>query len=613
MPDVSDTAEMNQLDRAGTVLIDHFDCESGRGRTFLFANPTEVLDARTPGEVPLLLDRIQSRVDSRAYVAGYLAYEAGLLLDKPIPAAPGQQTPLAWFGVYEACAEMDYGAFDPGEADLPEDVLNVRLNISREEYLQRVSRIKEYISDGDIYQANYTCKLLFEHHRPARLLYSRLRRAHPVGYSAYINTGDAQIISLSPELFIERVGARVLTRPMKGTARRGRWYEQDREIGRGLALDEKNRAENLMILDLMRNDLGRICEIGTVRVPRMFHVERYATVFQMTSDVEGRMPSSATVDGLLKAVFPPGSVTGAPKIRAMEIIAEAEHEPRGVYCGCVGMFRPGGDCLLNVAIRTIVKRGHCCEMGVGSGIVADSEVEDELRETLLKGDFLRARSAEFELLETLRYDRSEGYAYLDEHMARIRRSAEYFGIPCAETAVKSELGKVASDVETMSAGPARVRLLLSKNGAIRAEWAGIADSGHGGVRLLLASRATDPSDVFLYHKTTRREAYDDDLRAARAEGFFDLIYLNNLGILTEGAVTSLALELDGQWYTPPLACGLLPGVWREAQVRSGHFRERVLTLDDLRRAKRVVVGNSVRGTLVVCSVKIDGEEISYAL
>lgn len=606
-----------QLELPGTVIIDDHDPEHANPRTLAFTDPSEVLIARSPKEVAGVLARMDELLDAGKHLAGFVSYDAGLMLDKPIASRHQASVPLVWLGVYEGFDEVDLSGLECGCAD---EVGEIRLNVGEDEYLRCVERIREYIAAGDVYQVNYTVKLLFEHNQPAWKLFSRLRKAHPVGYSAFLNTGEAQVVSISPELFLRREGDRVLTRPMKGTARRGRWYEEDVAIARELESDEKNRAENIMIVDLMRNDVGRVCEMGSVTVPRKFHVERYGSLFQMTSDVQGRLRAGTKASDLIRAVFPPGSITGAPKIRAMEIIDELEHESRGVYCGSVGYFAPGGDCLLNVAIRTIVQRGNSCEMGVGSGIVWDSIPGDELNETLLKGRFVKSELVEFDLLETILYRAGEGYVFLDEHLARLRQSAEYFGRSFDEAAVREALERAAAEMDRW----ARVRLLVSSDGSCRVEWAGLGAPVDEPVRLLLVSRRTDPDDVFLYHKTTNREAYDREWREAREKGFFDALHLNTRGEITEGSITNVIVEIDGRWYTPQLESGLLPGIWRKGrenyELRITNYElpilpaeERVITLNDLRRATRVVVGNSVRGAITVASVTCEwsGEVISF--
>ena len=590
------------LQSPGTVVIDDRDPERATRRTLLFSDPEGVIVARGSEEVAGALERIDAALAAGKHLAGYLAYDAGISLDKPIQSRHAPTVPVIWLGVYSGFAEVDLGEL---ERDSAVDIGKVRLNVAEEEYLACVDRIRDYIAAGDVYQVNYTVKLLFEHTKPAWQLFARLRRAHPVGYSAFIDTGEAQAVSISPELFLRREGDAILTRPMKGTARRGRWYEEDVEAAEQLAADSKNRAENIMIVDLMRNDIGRVCEMGGVSVPRVFHIERYPSLFQMTSDVHGRLREGVAASELLRAVFPPGSITGAPKIRAMEIIDQLEHESRGVYCGCIGYLGPS-DWLLNVAIRTVVQRGEHCEMGIGSGIVADSDPASEFAETLLKGRFLDAEAIDFELLETLLYMPESGYHLLAEHIERMRRSAEYFGWGFPEEAVRDALDGVAVE----ASGTVRVRLLLGRDGSCQCEWAAMDAPPDADVKLLLVEREVDPSDVFLYHKTTRREAYDAELHEARERGFFDALHVNTRGELTEGSITNILLELDGEWFTPPMESGLLPGIWRARVLAEGKARERVLTLDDLRRATRVIAGNSVRGAMRVCSV-IRGSETLF--
>ncbi|MFH1742699.1 MAG: aminodeoxychorismate synthase component I, partial [bacterium] len=565
------------LDTSGTVFIDDRDAGLDRGSSYSLCDPIDIIIAQSVNEVAEALIRLDERIRAGKYVAGYIAYDAGLALDKPIRSRHSHPSPVLWLGVYDNCLRFEADKVDLGESGAVTDVQDIRLNIDESEYLDRVERAKQYISAGDVYQVNYTCKLRFKHTARPASLFARLRRAHPVPHAAFINTGEEQVISLSPELFLRREGQKVLTRPMKGTMKRGRWFEEDQAMMRRLSTDEKNRAENLMIVDLMRNDIGRVCRIGQVDVTRLFHVERYASLFQMTSDVVGVLQEETSARDLLRAVFPPGSVTGAPKIRAMEIIDELEHEARGVYCGSIALFQPNGDCLLNVVIRTIVQRGEECEMGVGSGIVADSDARLELAETRLKGYFLGAEHRSFHLLETMRLRADGKFVFLEEHIERMRGSAAYFGWDFPETCLREALEGVASKVT----GDTRVRLLLAEDGNSRVQCSEIGPPSNQPVRVLLASRKTDPSDLFSYHKTTRREAYDADWRKAHEEGYFDLIYLNTNGEVTEGAITNLIANIDGRWFTPPLRSGLLPGIWRAQKLKQNHVEERVLTWEDL--------------------------------
>ena len=593
-------ADAGFLGSAGVVALDDCSRDTHPGRTYVFADPVDCLVALRPDEAPATLSRIEQHTAAGRCVAGYIAYEAGLALDKPIEPRGAPSIPLIWLGVYDRWRAMDSDDLDLGPGDPPDCIGEPALNVTADEYLGCVERIRSYILAGDVYQVNYTCKLRFRNSGSAPGLFARLRGAHPVGHSAFVNLGAVQIASLSPELFLRRRGDLLLSRPMKGTLRRGRWCEEDDAMAVRLHTDEKCQAENLMIVDLMRNDIGRIALPGGVDVPRLFGVERYPSLFQMTSDVRGRVPASVSTEQALRATFPPGSVTGAPKIRAMEIIRETEREDRGVYCGCIGAFWPGGDLLLNVAIRTIVQTGCECEMGIGGAIVADSSPTDEMAEARLKGRFLMATGPAFDLIETLRHEPDAGYAYLDEHLDRMGRSAAYFGWRFDRSDALAALDAAARSAR--SAPCARVRLRLNAAGRFRTEWSEIDAAHEGAVDLLLADVPLDPDDVFLYHKTSSRARYDADLRAAREHGCFDVLYLNLQGRLAQGAITNVVLEIGGRLLTPPLGCGLLPGVWRRDLLATGRAIEQELTLEDLALATQVWVGNSVRGAIEVARI-----------
>lgn len=586
----------------GTVLLDDWSVSDGDGTTYLFIDPLELIVCHSHDTLDSCLEAIARAQANGRCAAGFISYDAGLGLDKPLVSRHTPTVPLLWMGVYERCIRIPRRLAHFSEWDDASALSAPRLNIADDEYLDCVERIKDHIRDGDVYQVNYTCKLRFDNSGSAAGMFARLREAHPVCHGAFVNTGDFQIASLSPELFLRRTGNTLITRPMKGTARRGLTCEEDDRLADALQCDPKNRAENVMILDLMRNDLGRLCEYGSVSVPAMFDIERYRTVLQMTSTALGTLRAGVDAAEIIRAVFPPGSVTGAPKMRALEIIDELEHEARGAYCGCVGAFFPGGDMLANVAIRTIVQRDSECEMGVGSGIVADSDPAMELEEVLLKGRFLGSQPVAFELLETLLYRPGQGYSYLNEHIARMRGSAAYFGYKFDESAVRLALTNAENGLPAEGAGY-RVRVLIAENGEVRTEWQEMAESTAAPVSLLMSSTQTDPNNVFLYHKTTNRETYDREAAEARAAGFFDTLYLNSGGELTECAIANICVRIGDEWYTPPTECGLLPGLWRSRMIRSGRVSERVIKLEDLASVNEVTIGNSVRGEVAVESIR----------
>jgi para-aminobenzoate synthetase/4-amino-4-deoxychorismate lyase len=385
---------------------------------------------------------------------------------------------------------------------------------------------------------------------------------------------------------------------MKGTAPRGRTPREDARLKTWLAVDEKQRAENLMIVDLLRNDLGRLAKIGSVEVTDLFTVETYRTVHQMTSGIRAEMRSDMGLRAMLKALFPSGSVTGAPKVRAMEIIRELEDLPRGVYTGAVGTIAPNGDAEFNVAIRTLMLANGKGEMGIGSGVVADSKGEAEYEECLLKGEFLTKPAQNFDLIETIRWEREGGFYLLDRHLSRLKASAQHFGYPYDRDAVKSAL---AAETRGLEGGTYMVRLLLSEDGGVTVTAKEITLPDRETVwTFAVSDHRVDEKDPFFFHKTTRREFYELALAEAQeATGCDEVIFLNSKGELTEGTRTNLFLEKDGRLYTPAVACGLLPGTLREEMIDLPRVEasEAILTLDDLQRADRIYLGNSVRGLI----------------
>jgi para-aminobenzoate synthetase/4-amino-4-deoxychorismate lyase len=402
-------------------------------------------------------------------------------------------------------------------------------------------------------------------------------------------------LSASPELFFRVEEDRITTRPMKGTAVRGRWDEEDQAIANRLVASEKDRAENAMIVDLMRNDLGRIAEPGSVRATRMFEPERYETVWQLTSTIEARLRRGLHLSDLFRALFPSGSVTGAPKVASMRLISELEDSPRGLYTGSIGYLAPAGRgeprANFNVAIRTVVldAETRSAEYGVGGGITHGSSAAREFEELLAKAQVLTARRPTFELIETLGYDPGSGYSDLPEHLERVTASARYFGFRCDAQSVAAALSKVAASLN----GRARVRLTLARDGTISLATAELPPRVQGPLRLALDRDPVDPADMWLYHKTTRRAAYDRR-RAARPD-VDDVLLTNTRGEVTESTIANLAVRLDGTWVTPALDCGLLPGTRRSALLRTGRLVERRITLDELRAAEDLALVSSLRG------------------
>ncbi len=594
-------------------------------RSLLFTKPIAQLTYRAGQEIEAFFRTAQGHLDQGYFLAGWFAYEFGYALEPVLRSFldPQAKRPLARLGVYPAPFTIDHAAPWPegrpplpfaGAADRPADqyrIDNLLPNLTPADYLRDLARIKEYIAAGDTYQVNYTLKLMFEFTGSPEALYKALRRNQPVSFSAYLDLGGDRILSLSPELFFRKSGKLCEVRPMKGTMPRGHDEQEDQRFAAALQNDLKNRSENVMIVDLLRNDLGRVSRPGSVTVTKLFTVETYPTLHQMTSSITGRIADHIGLTDLFKALFPCGSVTGAPKIRTMEIIHELEHQARGVYTGAIGYLAPDGDAVFNVPIRTVVLNEGRGEMGIGSGIVHDSDPEAEWRECLLKGKFLSDPRPDFQLIETILWQRDTGFWLLEHHLTRLAASAGYFDYP-------ADLGAIRRQLQTASAAweaaAVRVRLLLHQDGRIEIK-AEPCDPpaaldlpapiecapSVGRPRIIISSQATDSSWPFLYHKTTRRELYSRERQQAVDQGYYEVVFINENGEITEGSITNILIRRGQEFFTPPLGCGLLAGVCRAhlLSLHPGLITERPLRREDLAAADAIYLVNSVRGIVQV--------------
>jgi para-aminobenzoate synthetase/4-amino-4-deoxychorismate lyase len=584
------------------VLLD--DSLTQGGRSLLFTEPEMVVSPDEPAAVEAALDVVSAGLARGLHAAGFFAYELGYCLEPKLKdLLPGsRRVPLLWIGLFHAPRPLDDEGtrawLDANGSAERAKISDLRLSWTREQYADALATVKDYVAAGDVYQVNLTMKYRFGFEGDAVALYAALRRKQRVAHGALIATPDLNVLSMSPELFFRREGKHMSARPMKGTAPRGRTPGEDARLRTWLAMDEKQRAENLMIVDLLRNDLGRVAKIGSVQVTDLFAVETYRSVHQMTSGITAELRSDVGLKDMLRALFPCGSVTGAPKVRAMEIIRELEGEPRGVYTGAIGHIAPSGDAEFNVAIRTVVLDGLEGEMGIGGGIVADSKEESEFEECLLKAHFLTKVDTPFELIETLRYEKGKGFHLLERHLARLQSSATHFGYPFSREAVLAALGAEAKRIE---APVSLVRLLLAEDGAITVTSKEIALPTRETVwRFVISDQRVDKKDPFFYHKTTRRQFYDREMERQKAlTGCDEVAFLNRKGELTEGTRTTLFIEHDGRLFTPALTCGLLPGTLREEllDLPRAAASEAVLTPADLERADRIYLGNSVRGLI----------------
>ncbi len=600
--------------------------------TQLFTAPLHVCEARSSRDLPALFQTIEDAVRAGLCAAGFFSYECGAWFEPKAkmhesPERGGSERSLAWFGIYERGYRIDTstGRFIddlPGEvaarlaglrtesaarqtkgeplghATLFGAAVGAHFALTEEEYSQRIAAIHDWIRAGDVYQLNFTAPWSMRIEGSAAELYARLRKRQPARYGAFIHANAGhKILSFSPELFF-RLGEnrRIITRPMKGTARRGRTLREDRERAAWLQADPKNRSENVMIVDLLRSDLGRIAKYGSVRAEKLFAVERYPTLWQMTSTVTAELRDDACFGAIFRALFPCGSVTGAPKVRAMQLIAELEQAARGIYTGAIGFFSPHRT-VFNVAIRTLEIEGDEATMGSGSGIVIDSIAADEYRECLLKAEFLTTSwgdvSEGFSLIETMLWE--NGYPLLELHLDRLMDSAQYFDFKLNRAEVRAALEDYGRQFAAGS--PQRVRLLFDRDGQVHITHQALAPAASDRIgRVRIAKESTDPADAMLFHKTTRRDLYARAFEQAQREGLDDMLFFNLCGELTEGAISNVFVEKVGILLTPPIECGLLPGVYRRHLLETrSDVEERILREDDLHNADAVFLANAVRG------------------
>lgn len=602
-------------------------CSENR-MSYLFTSPETRLQCEIGDDPFLFLETVQEWVDRGFWVAGWFGYEFGYLLDKRVsgltngPLRSGRR--MADLGVYSQPLVFDHRTAEENISQIGCDdrfSSEYRLgelcpNISEQEYLDALEKVKEYIKAGDTYQVNLTLKLLFSLQGSPEALYSDLRRNQSVAYGAFIRWGQERVMSFSPELFFRKNDESLVARPMKGTLKRGRTQEEDRLAAEFLQNDSKNCSENVMIVDLLRNDLGRVLHEsgnGKVSVRSLFDVETYESLFQMTSTIdgvgEGGCLKGLSLATLFKGLFPCGSVTGAPKIRTMEIIAELEKEYRGVYTGAIGFLSPAGEGVFNVPIRTVVLDGEQGEMGIGSGVTDDSDSGDEWNECLLKGKFLTEPAPVFLLIETLLWDPENGYLLLEEHLKRLAGSAEYFYFYCDIATIRKGLIDEARKCPV----PSRVRLTLAKEGDFEISSSACdlpktlrivkaaEDKEAALPKVRFSKGRTDSTNRWLFHKTTRRELYDEEFQQAVSEGFFDTLFLNEAGQVTEGAITNILLLKDGRYLTPSVDCGLLRGVMLQALMKDKEIQieEQTIYPEDVRSAEALFCCNSVRGVVRV--------------
>lgn len=589
----------------------------------VFTDPVRVVRADTLDQVVPALEAVHDAAATGLHAAGFVAYEAAPALDPAMATRQPGRLPLAWFGLFEAPVgvaglEEEYGEGQQTEGEQPPEAradevcpdrgrevesdgppsrpIPWRLELTRAEHAEAVRRIREAIAEGRTYQVNLTARLRAPFEGDPDALYHRLRRTQGGGWHALLDTGRHVVVSASPELFFETRGRSITTRPMKGTRPRGRWPDEDRALADALRTSAKDGAENLMIVDLIRNDLGRVCLPGSIRVPALRKVERYRTVWQLTSTVTGTLRDDVGLPDLFRALFPCGSVTGAPKISTMDLITTLEPSPREVYCGAIGWVRPGGDATFSVPIRTawIDRAEGRIAYGAGGGVVWDSTAEAEWDELVAKTTVAGAPWPPFRLLETLAAEAGRPLR-LERHLARMADAADRFSFPFPEEDVRAAVLRAA-------AGPdrRRLRVTLGSDGGVHVDSTPLdrvgthePDDGSVPLPVSLARSPVDPSDPFLYHKTTHRDVYRRHLEEA-PDHVFDVLLWNEDGEVTEFCRGNLVAETDGRLVTPPRTAGLLPGCYRAELLDRGRIQERPLAIGDVTSASRLWFINSAR-------------------
>lgn len=554
----------------------------------VYRNPRQVVKVFSPHDVISTLEFIENQVETRGlHAAGFVSYEAASGFDHALHVRKASDFPLVWFGLYEGFQSFWYLPCCITQAlTLP----NWYAQTTQKDYMSAINAIKGHLREGDSYQVNYSFRLFSQFNISPLAFFQTICGFFPAPYAAYINFDRWSICSFSPELFFILNGENLISRPMKGTRPRGLTCDADKLLSVQLASSVKDRAENLMITDMVRNDLGRLANIGSVKTKDLFKLEKHATLWQLTSSVYAK--TTQPFSQILTHLFPAASITGAPKAASMDIIARLETTPRNIYTGTIGYLDPGRYAQFNVAIRTVLvdKKKGLAEYGTGGGIVWDSKAKEEFSECLAKSSVLRQSLPEFELLETLLWHPDQDYVLLQEHLQRIQQSAHYFDFSINTDRIINSLTKLSAK---FSRQPRRVRVLLRRNGGLHVESQQLDSVTSDSQLIALTAKPVVSSDVFLYHKTTHRLAYTRAL--ASRPGYSDVILYNEREELTESTRANLVLKMDGNLYTPPVQCGLLAGTLRRKMLRSGEIKERIIHKAELERAEAIYLVNSVRG------------------
>ncbi len=568
--------------------------------SFLFTNPVKIIMTKKYSQLEDCFKNAERLLKKGYYIAGYLSFEAASSFEKHIRQHNPVKTPLIWLGIYKKPAVYHC---KKGAISLPVqrnyDITCLKPALSKKKYLSKIKKIKNLIKKGLTYQVNFTYKYNFQFQGSVRSFFMELGRQQPVSYGALIDTGENSILSLSPELFFRKKNSSMTMKPMKGTIERGRTCPEDKRKESELFSSKKDRAENVMIVDMLRNDLGKISKKGFVKVRKLFETEKYRTLYQMTSTIKSKLEKASLFE-IFKNTFPSGSVTGAPKIETIKIIKALEKKPRNIYTGSIGCVFPNGDSVFNVAIRTILldKKTGKGEMGVGSGVTMSSDPAREYEECRLKADFLVKKNKSFKLIETILWTKGK-FSLLRLHLKRLKESAQYFDFFYNSNKVIKGLLKIEKKFKKNRSY--KVRLLLDECGNIDISFSGLMETRKGIRKAAFSGKTVKSEDIFLYHKTTNRRIYDEEYKKCKNKGLFDVLFTNEKGEVTEGAISNIIIKKGNRLFTPRINCGLLNGIYREHLLKKRGFRlkEKSLCPKDLLKADKIFLCNSVRGTVEV--------------
>ncbi len=578
--------------------------------SIFFSNPVEIISVTGKEDLPLAQRFLDKHFKKGLYGYSLINYEAGYLFEpKLAPLLEGNKEKLIQIMFYDKkdvlklkSTKIDFDPIDENDYN----ITDFKLNTTEKKYYRDIKKIKRHLKNGDSYQVNYTVKAKFKLNGSYSSFYKKLLFNQSARYSAFIHNTDSIIISLSPELFFKLYDGRIYSKPMKGTIKRGIEEKEDLLKRSELATSEKNRAENVMIVDLIRNDLGKICKYGSVKAPDLFTTEKYESLYQLISTVYGRLKKNNNLSDVISNMFPCGSVTGAPKIRTMEILQELEKEKRGIYTGSIGLMMDK-EATFNVAIRTlnINTNTKLSEMGIGSGIVWDSVPEEEWEETLLKSNFLKSPSGYFKIIETMLFD-SGKILFFDEHVERLKSAADYFLFNLNEKKLLKQISKSVIQLDVNKKFV--LRLLLEKWGKINVEINEYSPRKEFNY-IIVSQQHVNSRNKFQYFKTTSRELYESEFRKYSSKDFFDVLFLNERNELTEGCITNIFIKKRGTWFTPPINSGIIPGIFRSYLLKTEPDTiETPLTINDLYDAEAIKMVNSVRGEVNINRIYFDENE-----